>query len=94
MVGEYLGPDHVIGISVVVECSDAAARFEVRMVGLGVSASKIEVMVVSQRQFGAGAQFNAIPSYDFFQKSGPNLQDDAMPGGMRRHRGALPPPPP
>jgi len=35
MVGEYLGPDHVIGISVVVECSDAAARFEVRIVGLG-----------------------------------------------------------
>ena len=27
--------------------------------------------LISQRQFGAGAQFNAIPRFDFFQKSSP-----------------------
>ena len=27
--------------------------------------------LVSQRQFGAGAQFNAIPRFDFFQTSSP-----------------------
>jgi hypothetical protein len=31
--------------------------------------------LVSQRQFGAGAQFNAIPRYDFFQKSSPTCVD-------------------